>query len=40
VAAVTVGRPDDLEEARRLIAERATVDREKLEEAAVDLSGL
>jgi 3-phenylpropionate/trans-cinnamate dioxygenase ferredoxin reductase component len=40
VAAVTVGRPEDLSEARRLIADRATPDRDALEDTSKDLSEL
>ncbi len=40
VGAVTVGRPEDLSEARRLIADRATPDPAALEDTGVDLAGL
>jgi 3-phenylpropionate/trans-cinnamate dioxygenase ferredoxin reductase component len=40
VAAVTVGRPEDLAQARRLIAERATPDPDALADPATDLGAL
>ena len=40
VAAVTVGRPEDLSEARRLIADRATPDPAALADTATELSTL
>jgi 3-phenylpropionate/trans-cinnamate dioxygenase ferredoxin reductase subunit len=40
VAAVTVGRKEDLSEARRLIADRATPDRDALADTSKDLSAL
>ena len=39
-AALSVGRPRDLAEARRLLAARAEVDRDALADPATDLSGL
>ncbi|HEX8053926.1 MAG TPA: FAD-dependent oxidoreductase [Thermoleophilaceae bacterium] len=40
VAAVTVGRPEDLAEARRLMADRATPDPDALADVSTDLSSL
>jgi 3-phenylpropionate/trans-cinnamate dioxygenase ferredoxin reductase subunit len=40
VAAVTVGRPEDLAQARRLMADRATPDPDALADVSVDLSNL
>ena len=40
VAAVTVGRPEDLSEARRLIADRAAPDPDALTDTSADLSAL
>ena len=40
VAAVTVGRPEDLQEARRMIVERATPDPAALADPDTDLAGL
>jgi len=40
IAAVTVGRPGDLDHARRMIATRATPDRAALSDEDTDLAGL